>query len=108
MTLFSLENLHQQYLACRKNKSNTANALRFEAHQELNLLALRDALMSRSYEPGRSVCFFVRRPKLREVFAADFTDRIVHHVLVAHLEKTWEKIFVHDSQDLRVRSFNIT
>jgi hypothetical protein len=67
MTLFSLENIVQQYMACRKNKRNTANALRFEARQELNLLALRDALVSRSYEPGRSVCFFVRRPKLREV-----------------------------------------
>ena len=31
MTLFSLENLYQQYIACRKNKRNTANALRFEA-----------------------------------------------------------------------------
>ncbi len=101
MTLFSLENIVQQYMACRKNKRNTANALRFEARQELNLLALRDALVSRSYEPGRSVCFFVRRPKLREVFAADFRDRVVHHVLVSHLEKTWEPIFIHDSYACR-------
>lgn len=101
MTLFSLENIYQQYIACRKNKRNTANALRFEARQELNLLALQEALVSRSYEPGRSVCFFVRRPKLREVFAADFRDRVVHHVLVSHLEKTWEKVFIHDSYACR-------
>lgn len=101
MTLFSLENLYQQYIACRKNKRNTANALRFEARQELNLLALQETLVSRSYEPGRSVCFFIRRPKLREVFAADFRDRVVHHVLVNHLEKIWEKIFIHDSYACR-------
>jgi hypothetical protein len=101
MTLFSLENLYQQYIACRRNKRNTANALRFEARQELNLLDLQEALVSRNYEPGRSVCFFIRRPKLREVFAADFRDRVVHHVLVSHLEKAWEKVFIHDSYACR-------
>jgi len=87
-SLFSLANLYQQYIACRRNKRNTVNAVRFEACQELNLLALRDALFEHSYESARSVCFYVRRPKLREVFAADFRDRVVvHHVLVGHLEK---------------------
>lgn len=63
-TLFALDNLVRQYEACRRNKRNTANALRFEARQELNLLDLRDALVDRSYRPGRSVSFFVKRPKL--------------------------------------------
>ena len=101
MSLFSLENLYRQYIACRRNKRNTINALRFEARQELNLLALREALADRSYEPGRSVCFFVQRPKLREVFAADFRDRVVHHVLVNHLERLWEPVFIHDSYACR-------
>ena len=79
----------------------TVNALRFEARQELNLLELRDALAARAYEPGRSVCFFVERPKLREIFAADFRDRVVHHVLVSYLEKTWERVFIHDSYACR-------
>lgn len=101
MHLFSLENLVRQYAACRRNKRNTANALRFEARQELNLLALRDELLARSYEPARSVCFFAVRPKLREIFAADFRDRVVHHVLVSHLEPIWERVFIHDSYACR-------
>ena len=67
----------------------------------MNLLALRDALADRSYEPNRSVCFFIQRPKLREIFAADFRDRIVHHVLVNHLEGIWEPVFIHDSYACR-------
>lgn len=101
MSLFSLENLYRQYIACRANKRNTINALRFEARQELNLLALQAELVGRSYEPGRSVCFLTRRPKLREVFAADFRDRIVHHVLVGHLEARWEPRFIFDSYACR-------
>jgi len=99
--LFSFENLYRQYLACRRNKRNTLNALRFEARHEQNLLDLQDALQSRSYAPARSVCFYVNKPKLREIFAADFRDRVVHHVLVDYLERIWEPIFIHDSYACR-------
>lgn len=99
--LFSLENLCRQCVACRRNKRDTANTLRFEARQALNLLALREALLWRRYEPARSVCFFVQWPKLRAVFAADFRDRVVHLVLVSHLEQTWEPIFIQDSYACR-------
>jgi hypothetical protein len=87
MALFSYENLYRHYLICRSNKRNTINALRFEAHQELNLLALREALETHTYRPAPSVCFVTQRPKLREIFAADFADRVVHHVLVDDLEQ---------------------
>ncbi len=95
--LFSFENIHRHYLKCRRNKRNTHNALRFEARQELNLLELQAQLQDRSYRPTRSVCFFATRPKLREIFAADFRDRVVHHILVDYLERIWEPVFIHDS-----------
>ena len=86
----TLENLYRQYYRCRRNKRNTLNALRFEAEQEDQLLTLRAALPDKSYRPTRSVCFFATRPKLREIFAADFQDRVVHHLLVDYLERIWE------------------
>lgn len=97
----SLANLYRQYYRCRKNKRNTINALRFEAQQEKNLIALRDALINGSYQPRPSVCFFTTRPKLREILAADFRDRVVHHLLVDHLEAMWEPVFIHDSYACR-------
>ena len=102
MTLdLSLENLYRQYLRCRRNKRNSANALRFEVEQERQLLDLHAALHDRSYRPARSVCFFATRPKLREIFAADFRDRVVHHLLIDHLERIWEPVFIHDSYACR-------
>ncbi|MEA2083533.1 MAG: reverse transcriptase domain-containing protein [Thermodesulfobacteriota bacterium] len=99
--LFSFANIHRQYLLCRKNKRNTINALRFEADQEKELFKLYSELNDRTYRPGRSVCFFAEKPKLREIFAADFRDRIVHHILVDYLERIWEPIFIHDSYACR-------
>ncbi|QWF70734.1 hypothetical protein KEF85_15645 [Methylomonas paludis] len=101
LELFSFASLYQHYLLCRRHKRNTFNALRFEARQELNLLELSAALQDRSYRPSASVCFVTERPKLREIFAADFRDRIVHHVLVHELERYWESVFIHDSYACR-------
>lgn len=41
------------------------------------------------------------KPKLREIFAADFRDRIVHHILVDYLESIWEPKFIFDSYACR-------
>jgi len=95
------EQLYRSYLDCRKGKRNTFNALKYEARQELLLLDLLDALQSQSYQPASSVCFVTKKPKLREIFAADFQDRIVHHLVVRELEKIWEPKFIYDSYACR-------
>lgn len=100
-SLFSFENLYRQYLRCRRQKRNTHNALRFEARVEEHLVQLREELEGRTYHPSRSVCFVVKQPKFREIFAADFRDRVVHHLLVEALERIWEPIFLHDSYACR-------
>jgi len=95
--LFSFENVFNSYTNCRKSKRGTINALKFEENLEANLRELYSALNNKTYEPGRSVCFTVLNPKPREIFAADFKDRIVHHVIVSALEKIYESIFSEDS-----------
>lgn len=64
---------------------------------EQNLHDLYDRLMDGSYLPGRSICFVVTRPKAREVWAADFTDRIVHHLLYNHIAERFHRAFIADS-----------
>ena len=82
---FPFVDLLQAYKDCRRNKRNTASALRFEQDLERSLWALYLALITGTYQPGRSICFVVTRPKPREVWAAEFTDRIVHHLLYNHI-----------------------
>jgi retron-type reverse transcriptase len=100
--LYSFENLWQAYRACRRNKRNTRNALHFEVDAEASLIQLQQDLRDHTYTPGRSICFVTDGPKPREVFAADFRDRVVHHLLVPHLERVFEPMFIHDSYACRV------
>ena len=80
--LYCFRSLYDAYASCRRRKRNTINALRFEASLFDNLVDLRETLSDGSYKPSRSVCFVAKQPKLREIFAADYRDRVVHHLLV--------------------------
>ena len=97
----SLESLFQAYFDCRKNKRNTMNALAFEADYESNLIALCDELNTGNYQPGRSMAFIINKPVKREIFAADFRDRVVHHGLINRLNPLFEKAFIYDSYACR-------
>ena len=54
---------------------------------------LKERINNRTYRPGKSICFVVTRPRYREVFAATFEDRIVHHYIARKLEPLFENIF---------------
>lgn len=75
--------------------------MRFESDLEANLFELSDELVAGTYRPRRAVVFLVRHPKAREIVAADFRDRVVHHLLVSHFEPHWEKRFIYDSHACR-------
>ena len=100
-TWFTFENLHKAYLACRKGKTNKLNHLKFFSNLEQELLLLETELRERTYRPGSSIAFVVTKPKVREIFAAEFRDRVVHHLLCAYLEPKFERIFIHDSYACR-------
>ncbi|WP_257627037.1 RNA-directed DNA polymerase [Pseudomonas sp. Xaverov 259] len=94
---FQFEDLVQAYYDCRRNKRNSASARLFEKDMEINLLELHDDLIAGTYRPGRSICFVVTRPKAREVWAAAFRDRVVHHLMYNHVAPRFYASFIADS-----------
>jgi RNA-directed DNA polymerase len=93
--------LFEAYFAARRNKRNTMNQLRFELSFEAQLVRLLDELESRTYRPGRSIAFVIDRPVKREVLAADFRDRVVHHLLFNLINPIFEPDFIEDSFSCR-------
>ena len=90
-TIDFTEELFHAYFDCRRNKRNTINALAFEKHFEHNLFQLKKEILDGSYKPNRSIAFIVNQPVMREIFAADFRDRVVHHWLINKLNHTLKK-----------------
>ena len=89
------------YYNARKNKRKTINALAFEKHFENNLFKLCDDIINYQYSPKPSICFIVDKHVKREVFAADFRDRVVHHLIYSYISPIFEKSFINDSYSCR-------
>lgn len=100
--MVTIEDLYTAYFDCRKHKRRTANALAFELEYEDSLHTLLEEINKGTYEIGKSICFVVMKPKLREIFAADFRDRIVHHLVIRKLEPLFEKSFIEDTYNCRI------
>ncbi|MCE1190245.1 MAG: hypothetical protein LWX56_14040 [Ignavibacteria bacterium] len=80
-----LEDLFNAYYGARRNKRNTLNALAFEIDYEQKLFRLCEEIENRTYEIAPSICFINYSPVQREIFAADFRDRIVHHLVFNYI-----------------------
>jgi RNA-directed DNA polymerase len=94
---FLFADVHAAYLDCRRNKGRTASALAFAAGIEANLLQLHEDLADGVYVPGPSTCFVIRWPRPREVWAAGFRDRVVHHAIYRHIGARFENAFIANS-----------
>lgn len=84
-----------------KNKRNSKAQLQFEINLEENLFALCADLCDQTYTPLPSDCFIVNHPVKREVFASQFRDRVVHHLLYNYIAPIFEKTFIRDSYSCR-------
>ncbi|EJL90452.1 Retron-type reverse transcriptase [Polaromonas sp. CF318] len=76
-----MADLVHAWLGCERHKRQTHSAKAFRSYIERELCLLRAELISQTYVPGRSSCFVVTHPKPREIWAADFRDRVVHQLL---------------------------
>ena len=97
-----LTDLFQAYYDARKNKRNTINALAFEMNYERELFRLHKEITDWRYKINQSICFVIFRPIQREIFAADFRDRIVHHLVYNYIMPVFEKTFINDSYSCRI------
>ena len=92
-----LFDLHFAYYEARRHKRNKSYQIAFEKNLTANLEQLAAELFARTYRPEPPTCFIIKDPKKREIFAADFRDRIVHHLYYNYTHELFERNFIADS-----------
>ncbi|MFA6094750.1 MAG: reverse transcriptase domain-containing protein [Candidatus Paceibacterota bacterium] len=97
-----LHDLFKAYYDARRNKRGSMSTMSFERDYEKKLLQLGQEIVSGSYKIGRSICFICFKPLQREIFAADFRDRIIHHFVYNYINPIFENLFINDSYSCRV------
>ena len=104
---FTFEELYGAYLDCRKRKRSTEEAIEFEMDENYNLWVLYNELLDGTYEVSESYVFVIDFPKPREVFAARYRDRIVHHLFYNRVIKYIEKDLIDTTYSCRIGKGNL-
>lgn len=99
---FLLRELWIAYDVARKGKRSTVDEHQFELNAMEDIINLRDSLIRHYYKPSRGVAFIVHDPVIREIVAAPFRDRVIHHFLFNICAKWWDRRFSADSYSCRV------
>jgi len=81
------------FFDCCRHKKTSHQCTLYRLFAEEDIPRLAYEAITRTYTPTTSTCFVVTRPKLREVFAANFRDRIVQHWICLRLEPLFEQRF---------------
>lgn len=92
-----LLDLYAAFACAKKHKASKPYVLHFRKYLDKNLRQLCDDLWTRRYQPEPSSCFIVERPKKREVFAAQFRDRVIHHLYYNYTHILFERTFIQDT-----------
>ncbi len=93
--------IYECFLMARRGKTDTVDEWNLEAYWNANLRQLKFDIVHRVWKPSSSKAFVTDKPVYREIFAAQFRDRIVHHLLYAIVAPWWDKQFIYDSYSCR-------
>ena len=99
--MISFEALLQAAQQARRGKRHRPVVSSFEFHLERELCRLHHELSHKTWRPGPYRSFFIHEPKKRQISAAPYRDRVVHHALVGVLEPVFERGFIADSYACR-------
>ncbi len=100
--MIKAEDILTAYNDCRKNKRNSASTIEFECDYESNCVSLYEEINNRTYHPTKSIAFIVTKPRRREIFAANFRDRVVHHLIDIKIRPLLENVFIEKTCNNRI------
>ena len=100
-TVVSFENLLLAYRKARRGKGGSPDVALFTLNLERELFALQGQLRDGSYRPGGYRLFTLYERKPRQIAAAPFRDRVVHHALMNIIEPALDRSFIFDSYACR-------
>lgn len=96
--IISVENLRLADEKARRGKLHTYGVRCHDRNREANILALHEALLTKTYKTSRYQVFTVYEPKERLIYRLPYyPDRIVHHAIMNILEPIWVSVFTHNT-----------
>lgn len=100
--IYDFQNLYQAYLTSRRSKRSTREVVQFEIDPGASVARLQRELAEGSYRLSGYYHFTIHDPKVREIYALHYRDRIVQHSLCDNLLAPFmEKHLIYDNAACR-------
>ena len=90
------------FFDARAGKRRTRDEHIFEVNALDNIMNLCHDVLMRQYHPSPGTAFIVDDPTIREIFAAPFRDRVIHHLLYNLNADWWDRRMCYDSSSCRI------
>jgi len=100
--VITFENLLLAYKKAKKGKRTRNEVALFSLHLETELLQLQNELTKKTYQPSSYRQFTIYDRKPRQISAAAFCDRVVHHAIMNVVESLLDKSFIYDNYACRI------
>jgi len=100
--IISPENILAAWKTFKSDKRKKPDVARFERELEQNIFQLYRDLKNHVYTHGQYKSFWIRDPKLRNIYKATVRDRVLHHAMFSVLNPVFEPTFISTSFSCRV------
>jgi len=90
------DNLVSAYYKAQKGKSKKSEIIEYSNDLENNLEILRNQIINQQVNIGNYRFFFINDPKPRDICAAAFHERILHHAIMNICEPVLDKYAIYD------------
>jgi RNA-directed DNA polymerase len=97
-----MENLQLAYLKARRGKAAKEDVYLYGKSIDENLKRMQQELLSGSIQAGNYRSFKIYDPKERQISAAPFHQRVMHHALMNVCHRRFENAQIHDSYASRI------
>lgn len=95
------DNLRLAFCKAARSKYDRPEVMLFRGNLESNLELMRQQLITRRPDIGHYRFFRVRDPKPRDICAASFPERVLHHAIMNICEPILERYAIYDSYACR-------
>lgn len=102
----SFENMYRAFVLSRKHRRFNKEIIEFSLNSEERIRETIASIKNKTWIPGKPLSFMVYDPKLRQIVAPPFVDRIVHHAFVLSVNEYFEKRFIYHSYACRKNKGN--
>ncbi len=99
--IVEIDNLYLAWYKAKKGKSKAKGVINYGKSLDVNLKILQEQLLTGDVEVGNYNFFYVYEPKKRNISAAAFSERVLHHALMNVCHKIFDRHLIYHTYATR-------